>query len=59
MLIVSSIVVWILTKIPFIGSILSLLITILGLGILITAIVPKKVKKETKKETKKENTENE
>ena len=51
MLILSGIVVWVLTKIPYIGWIISLAITILGLGILVASILPKKPKK--KNEVKK------
>ena len=45
MLIVSGIVVWVLTKLPYIGWIISLAITILGLGILVASILPKKAEK--------------
>lgn len=45
MLIVTAIVISLLTKIPYIGAVLSLLIVIFGLGILLTAIVPSKAKK--------------
>ena len=45
MLIVTAIVISLLTKIPYIGAVISLLIAIFGLGILLTAIVPNKTKK--------------
>lgn len=49
MLIVTTIVISLLTKIPYIGSVLSFLIVIFGLGILLTAIVPNKTKKSSDK----------
>lgn len=49
MLIVTAIVISLLTKIPYIGAIISLLIAIFGLGILLTAIVPNKTKKSSDK----------
>lgn len=45
MLVVSGIVVWVLTQIPYIGGILSFVVTVLGLGILILSILPKKTGK--------------
>ncbi len=45
MLIVSGIVVWGLTQIPYIGGIISFVITVLGLGILVASILPKKASK--------------
>lgn len=42
MLIVSGIVVWALTQIPFIGGLISFIVTVFGLGILIISILPKK-----------------
>ena len=41
-LIISSIIVWALTKIPFIGGLISFIIVVLGLGILVNTIIPKK-----------------
>ena len=41
MLIISSIIVWALTQIPYIGTLASFIITVLGLGILIISILPK------------------
>lgn len=49
MLIVTAIVISLLTKIPYIGAIISLLIAIFGLGIVLTAIVPNKTKKSSDK----------
>lgn len=46
MLIVSGIVVWILTQIPYIGGVISFITTILGLGILVISLFPKKSKKD-------------
>lgn len=46
MLIVSGIVIWAITKIPFIGGLISFIISVLGLGILVASILPKKSKKE-------------
>lgn len=45
MLIISGIVIWALTKIPYVGGIMSFIITILGLGILVVSILPKKTSK--------------
>lgn len=42
MLILSSIVIWAITKIPYIGSIISFITIIIGLGILVASILPKK-----------------
>lgn len=44
MLILSGFVVWGLTKLPYIGWIISLSITILGLGIFVLSLIPKKTK---------------
>ena len=52
MLIVTGIITFVLTKIPFVGSIISFIISILGLGILVVSILPKKINK--KDEEKKE-----
>ena len=49
MLIVTAIVISLLTKIPYIGAIISLLIAIFGLGILLTSIIPNKTKKSSDK----------
>lgn len=45
MLIVSSIVIWLITKVPYIGGLVSFIISVLGLGILVNSILPKKDKK--------------
>lgn len=46
MLIVTGLIVWILTQLPYIGWIISFVIKVLGLGILVASILPKKSKKE-------------
>lgn len=43
MLIISAIVIWLITFIPYVGGILSFIITVLGLGILVYSIFPKKI----------------
>ena len=52
MLIVSGIVVWAITQLPYIGGLVSFIISVLGLGILVASILPKK-DKQNKEETKK------
>ena len=47
MLIISGIIVWILTQIPYIGGVISFITTVLGLGMLIVSILPKKSKEIT------------
>ncbi len=42
MLVISEIVVWILTILPFVGNIISFIICVLGLGVLISSIINKK-----------------
>ena len=56
-LVASSIVIWLLTLIPYVGGLISFVLTILGLGIIITSIIPVKTKKkeETPTETSTEN----
>ena len=51
-LIITSAVIWLLELIPVVGSILNFVIMIIGLGILVTAIIPDKEKsnKNSKKE---------
>ena len=51
-LIITSAVIWLLELIPIVGSILNFVIMIIGLGILVTAIIPEKEKsnKNSKKE---------
>lgn len=46
MLIVSGIVIWLITQIPYVGGFISFIITVLGLGILVASILPKKSKKD-------------
>lgn len=46
MLIISGIVIWVLTQIPYIGEFISFIISVLGLGILVSSILPKKSKNE-------------
>lgn len=45
MLIVSGIIICVLTQIPYIGGLISFIITVLGLGILVDSMLPKKSKK--------------
>lgn len=51
-LIITSAVIWLLELIPVVGSVLNFVIMIIGLGILVTAIIPEKEKsnKNSKKE---------
>lgn len=44
MLIVSAIVIWAITQIPYVGAFISFVITVLGLGILVVSIFNKKSK---------------
>ena len=55
-LVASSIVIWLLTLIPYVGGLISFVLTILGLGIIIISIIPAKTKK--KEEKPATNTEN-
>lgn len=48
MLIVSGIVIWVITQIPYIGTLISFVITVLGLGILVASMLPKKSKEDSK-----------
>lgn len=50
MLIIAAIIIWILTQVPYIGTIISFIITTLGLGILVYSILPKKCTKNTDNE---------
>lgn len=52
MLIVSSVVFWLLTLIPYLGTMISLIASIIGLGILVMNIIP--IKENKKEETVKE-----
>lgn len=47
MLIISGAITWILTELPYIGDIVSFVITVLGLGILVVSILPRIVIKNT------------
>lgn len=67
MLIVSGVIVWVISELPYVGGIVSFIISVLGLGVLVSAILPKKakkasdtdkVKKTTKTDVKKEISEN-
>lgn len=53
MLIVFGIIVWVVSELPYIGVIVSFIITILGLGVLVSTILPKKSKKDSKIEVEK------
>lgn len=52
MLIVSSVVFWLLTLIPYVGTMISLIASIIGLGIIVMNIIP--IKENKKEETVKE-----
>lgn len=56
-LVASSIVIWLLTLIPYVGGLISFVLTILGLGIIITSIIPAKTKKTEDDKLGKANTE--
>lgn len=67
MLIVSGVIVWVISELPYVGGIVSFIISVLGLGVLVSAILPKKTKKvsdtnevkeTTKTDVKKEISEN-
>lgn len=53
MIIVSSVVLWLLTLIPTLGSIISFVASVLGLGIIMKSIIPTKVKAEKVTEVEK------
>lgn len=53
-LVASSIVIWLLALIPYVGSIVSFILTILGLGIIVKSILPVGEKKNKDEKTKKE-----
>ncbi len=57
MLVVSGIIIWVIITLPYIGGIASLIINILGLGVLISYLLPNKFKTIT--DSKKENKTNE
>lgn len=54
MLIVSSAVLWLICIIPYVGSIVRFIISILGLGIITKSILPSNANKSDKKEDKKD-----
>ena len=57
-LIITSAVIWLICLIPFVGNILSLIVSILGIGILVNNILPSTRKKDfSSTDTKKEKTE--
>lgn len=67
MLIVSGVIVWVISELPYVGGIVSFIISVFGLGVLVSAILPKKAKKTsdtnevketTKTDVKKEISEN-
>lgn len=53
MLIVSGIIIWAICKLPYIGGIVSFVISLLGLGVIVSAIFPKKNNKTKDSETDK------
>ena len=55
MLIVSGIIVWVICELPFIGGIASFIITVLGFGVLVSTLLPKRVKKNVEIETDSKN----
>lgn len=57
MLVVSGIIIWVIITLPYIGGIANLIMNILGLGVLISYLLPNKFK--TVKDNKKENKTNE
>ena len=52
MLVVSSIVLWLIVLIPFVGSLVSMVTAVLGLGIIISSLVLKEKVEDTKNENK-------
>ncbi len=54
MLIVTGIIVWVITELPFIGGIVTFIISVLGLGVLISSILPKREKKTKESKSKEE-----
>lgn len=51
-LVASSIVIWLLTLIPYVGGLISFILTILGLGIIVISIIPARTKKKEDKKIK-------
>lgn len=58
MLIVSGVIVWVISELPYVGGIVSFIISVLGLGVLVSAILPKKTKKASDTNEVKETTKN-
>lgn len=56
MLIVSGVIVWVISELPYVGGIVSFIISVLGLGVLVSAILPKKAKKASDADEVKETT---
>ncbi len=56
MLIVSGVIVWVISELPYVGGIVSFIISVLGLGVLVSAILPKKAKKASDTKEVKETT---
>ena len=56
MLIVSGVIVWVISELPYVGGIVSFIISVLGLGVLVSAILPKKAKKASDTDKVKETT---
>ena len=54
MLIVTGIIVWVITELPYIGGIVAFIISVLGLGVLISSILPKREKKTKESKSKEE-----
>ena len=56
MLIVSGVIVWVISELPYVGGIVSFIISVLGLGVLVSAILPEKAKKASDTDKDKETT---
>ena len=56
MLIVTGIIVWVITELPYIGGVVAFIISVLGLGVLVSAILPEKAKKASDTDKVKETT---
>lgn len=54
MLIVSGVIVWVISELPYVGGIVSFIISVLGLGVLISSLLPKREKKTKESKSKKE-----
>ncbi|MEI3395961.1 MAG: hypothetical protein V8R82_09895 [Clostridia bacterium] len=53
MLILSSIVLWAIGLIPYVGSAINIITSLIGLGIIVTNIIPVREKTKKTKKTKK------